>query len=338
MRNLGALELALADRKYGLFTGGFGQSQAIDTLSERAIFLLGYLFSMAALVIAVWWIIVRIFRRKKSWPPLFFLVTIVGGAYGLLLALTFKLGQYFSDTMSFALMANLGGGSLTDAMLFASNEIFIGIAALVVGMSGYTYVFRRLSSKFPVHTDDMEWAASGRLVLGLLFSTLLLAIAVPAASSDVQNGLNRTLAWGLFTAAANKITDFDRDGHGWVSSMPDHHPFDSSRYPLALDIPANGIDEDGYGGDLQLMPMAPQQPDMVISGNGKRALRYDRQTDQRQSGRSPSRSHRQIGERYRPRLQPCRLYHRVAQIVIWRSAATCDRIPLAVPRAQIQRL
>ena len=264
---LGALELALADRKYGLFTGGFGQSQAIDTLSERAIFLLGYLFSMAALVIAVWWIIVRIFRRKKSWPPLFFLVTIVGGAYGLLLALTFKLGQYFSDTMSFALMANLGGGSLTDAMLFASNEIFIGIAALVVGMSGYTYVFRRLSSKFPVHADDMEWAASGRLVVGLLFSTLLLAIAVPAASSDVQNGLNRTLAWGLFTAAANKITDFDRDGHGWVSSMPDHHPFDSSRYPLALDIPANGIDEDGYGGDLQLMPMAPQQPDMVISGN-----------------------------------------------------------------------
>jgi hypothetical protein len=63
---LAALELALADRKYGLFTGGFGQSQAIDTLAERCIFLLGYMSSMAMLITGTWWIIVRLFRSKKS--------------------------------------------------------------------------------------------------------------------------------------------------------------------------------------------------------------------------------------------------------------------------------
>lgn len=262
---LGLPELALADRKYGLFTGGFGQSQAIDTLSERCLFLLGYISSMAMLITAVWWIIVRLFRSNKSWPPLFFLVTIVGGAYALLLALTFKLGQYFSDTMSFALMANLGGGSLTDAMLFVSNEIFVGIAALVVGLIGYTILFRWISRKFPVRANHLIWPAHGGLFIGLFVSTLLLAIAVPATSADVQNGLNRTLAWGLFTEATNKVTDFDNDGYGWISSMPDRHPFNSSRYPLALDIPANGIDEDGYGGDLQLAPMAPQPPITLIS-------------------------------------------------------------------------
>jgi hypothetical protein len=263
---LAALELALADRKYGLFTGGFGQSQAIDTLAERCIFLLGYMSSMAMLITGTWWIIVRLFRSRKSWPPLFFLVTIVGGAYLLLLFLTFQLGQYFSDTMSFALMANLGGGSLTDAMLFVSNEIFLGIAALVVGLLVYHHMFRWLSRKFPVHADQLIWPAHGRLVIALFFSTLLLGVTVPAASSDVQNGLNRTLAWGLFTEAANTITDFDNDGYGWVSNMPDRHPFDGSRYPLALDIPANGIDEDGYGGDLQLVPMVPQPPITLISG------------------------------------------------------------------------
>lgn len=263
---LGLLELALADRKYGLFTGGFGQSQAIDTFSERCLFLLGYISSMAMLITGVWWIIVRLFRSKKSWPPLFFLVTIVGGAYVLLLALTFKLGQYFSDTMSFALMANLGGGSLTDAMLFVSNEIFVGIAALVVGLIGYTILFRWISRKFPVRANHLIWPAHGGLFIGLFVSTLLLAIAVPATSADVQNGLNRTLAWGLFTEATNKVTDFDNDGYGWISSMPDRHPFNSARYPLALDIPANGIDEDGYGGDLQLAPMAPQPPITLISG------------------------------------------------------------------------
>lgn len=264
---LGLVELALADRKFGLFTGGFGQSQAIDTLAERFVFLVGYLCSMALLVIAVWWIIVRLFRRRHSWPPLFFLVTIVGGTYLLLLALTFKLGQYFSDTMSFTLMANLGGGSLTDALLFASNEIVLGIAGLIIALLGYGFAFRWLSRKFKVRANHPQWSSYGRLVIQLFFSSLLLAIMVPAASIDVQNGLNRTLAWGFFTTAANRLTDFDNDGYGWISHMPDRHPFDSSRYPLALDIPGNGIDEDGYGGDLQLTPMTPQPPITLIKGN-----------------------------------------------------------------------
>jgi len=263
---LGAFELALADRKYGLFTGGFGQSQAIDTLTERLLFAAGYLSSMAMLIFAVWWTIVRIFRSRISWPPLFFLATIVGGAYLLLLTLTFRLGQYFSDTMSFALMANLGGGSLTDAMLFVSNEIFVGIFALVLGLTGYIYIYRWLSRKFPVRAGHRPWPAQGGLVIALFFATLLLALIVPAASTDARNGLNRTLAWGLFSEAANEITDFDRDGYGWISSMPDRHPFDGSRYPLALDIPANGIDEDGYGGDLQLVSLPSQQPNTPISG------------------------------------------------------------------------
>jgi hypothetical protein len=78
---LGILELALADRKYGLFTGGFGQSQAVDTLAERLLFAAGYLCSITLLIMIMWWIIVRIFRSRASWPPLFFLMTLTGGAY-----------------------------------------------------------------------------------------------------------------------------------------------------------------------------------------------------------------------------------------------------------------
>jgi phosphoglycerol transferase MdoB-like AlkP superfamily enzyme len=263
---LGILELALADRKYGLFTGGFGQSQAVDTLAERLLFAAGYLCSITLLIMIMWWIIVRIFRSRASWPPLFFLMTLTGGAYILLLALTFKLGQYFSDTMSFALMANLGGGSLTDAMLFVSNEIVVGVTALLLGLVAYISIYRWLSRKFPVRTDGPRWSAHGRLVIASCFASLLLALAVPAASADVRNGLNRTLAWGLFNDAANRLTDFDQDGYGWVSSIPDRHPFDSSRYPLALDIPGNGVDEDGYGGDLQLVSLPSQQPETLITG------------------------------------------------------------------------
>lgn len=263
---LAALELALADRKYGLFTGGFGQSQAVDRLAERALFLVSYAAAMAMLVITVWWIIIRIFRSRESWPPLFFLTTIVGGAYILLLALTFQLHQYFSDTMSFALMANLGGGSLTDALLFASDEIVLAVAGLALGLSAYIYAYRFLSRRFPKSCDDPAWPACGRLAVAAFLLTLILAIAVPMISSDVKNGLNRTLAWGLFTTAANRLTDFDNDGYGWVSDMPDRHPFNSTRYPLAMDVPGNGMDEDGYGGDLELLPLPPQPPLTEIAG------------------------------------------------------------------------
>ncbi|HCH96148.1 MAG TPA: hypothetical protein DFK13_15160, partial [Erythrobacter sp.] len=35
-----AAELIVADRKYGVFTGGFGQSSAVDTGGELALFLI----------------------------------------------------------------------------------------------------------------------------------------------------------------------------------------------------------------------------------------------------------------------------------------------------------
>src|SRR5688572_30308189 len=49
-----AAELAVADRKYGVFTGGFGQSHAVDTLGERIVFFAAYGISQLALVLAVW--------------------------------------------------------------------------------------------------------------------------------------------------------------------------------------------------------------------------------------------------------------------------------------------
>ena len=44
------LELALADRKFGLFSGGFGMSRAVDAPGELALFLAGYVAAQASWV------------------------------------------------------------------------------------------------------------------------------------------------------------------------------------------------------------------------------------------------------------------------------------------------
>ncbi len=73
--------------------------------------------------------------------------------------------------------------------------------------------------------------------------------------SDVQdNGLRRKPAGQAIGAVVTFVSDVDRDGHGLLSRPGDPAPFDARVYPYALDIPGNGIDEDGIGGDLPVDP------------------------------------------------------------------------------------
>ena len=44
----------------------------------------------------------------------------------------YQLHSYFSDAVSFALLKQLGGGSAADALLFAKNEIMLGVGALLL--------------------------------------------------------------------------------------------------------------------------------------------------------------------------------------------------------------
>jgi hypothetical protein len=75
-------------------------------------------------------------------------------------------------------------------------------------------------------------------------------IAASAASETMQEGLSRKPSGQLFGAIADKLTDFDRDGYGLTGKLVDPAPFDASVFPYAIDIPGDGIDQDGVGGDL----------------------------------------------------------------------------------------
>ncbi len=264
---LGLIELLLADRKYGLFSGGFGQSQAVDEVAERFIFFAAYLSSLSFALISAFWIILRISRAKTSWVPGFNLVLFAGGVFISLLALQYQLHSYFSDAVSFQLMANLGGGSLLDAIMFAANEVAVGLAALVVAVLSGWIIFRFLRKHYPPSLGGAMPPYLGRSAIGFFILCLFFLVQIPGWSADSYNGLNRTLAWKSLSSAANKLTDFDGDGYGMVARMADDAPFDSSRHPLALDIPGNGIDEDGFGGDLALIPLPTAPPSQVITGD-----------------------------------------------------------------------
>lgn len=251
---LSLIELAIADRKYGTFTGGFGQSSTIDQAGELGAFVLGYTLSQAIAALLAWRACHAIAGRGAGWPVMLHFAFAYLGLGLFALTAQYQLHSYFSDAVDFALLRQLGGGSLTDALLFGKNEIALVLAALAVFMLvwwGCLRLARRLLRDQPrsaARPPRWRWIAA---VVALLAGAL---VAIPRASEDATRGLNRMLAWGAAQDLASLATDFDRDGYGLVGLRPDTHPFDSARYPLALDVPGNGIDEDGYGGDLILVP------------------------------------------------------------------------------------
>jgi hypothetical protein len=247
------LELALADRKYGLFSGGFGQSRAIDTPGEIALFLAGYAAAQGFLALAGWTLALRLTRRRPAWTAPFLFALVNGALFTGVLAATYQLHQYFSDAVGFALLAQLGGGSLVDAIKFGLSEIMVGVVALVVLLIGAWVLWRVLARVLP---RDLPRPAAprARTWIAAVVLVVALAFAIPRTGSDAAFGLRRMLAWQLTDGTLDVATDFDRDGYGLFGIQHDGAPFDAARHPLALDIPGNGIDEDGYGGDLKLVP------------------------------------------------------------------------------------
>lgn len=261
-----AIELILVDRKYGIFTGGFGQSQALASNLDRLLFAVGYFPAMLLFAASLWWVVHRMTRYHGSWPPVFLFAALGGGLFCIALLLQYQLHSYFSDAVSFGLLKNLGGGSLVDALLFATNEIALAAGLLLVAAITAWLAYYLLRRYLPPAIHSRHPARRGRRFLGLVAAVVALVWSVPLWSVNVSNGLERTLAWRMIVSAANLATDFDGDGYGLVSRLRDSNPFDSRLHPLAMDIPGNGIDEDGFGGDLKLLPHAPPPPITLVEG------------------------------------------------------------------------
>lgn len=249
------IELALAERKYGLFGGGFGASHVIDRPAEIGLFLAGLGFAHA-LLIGFLYLLFRALHRKRPDSPLlpFNFAFFTLAAWVALLTAKYEVLSYFSDAIGFQLIRNLGGGSLFDALLFVMDEAGLLFMA-GLGAAAAWWLLRRLVKRFAprsVRPAPLRWKHLLLLALPVPF-----ALFAAARGPDTRYALSRFTAPYAATAALEAASDMDRDGYGWFGARIDRHPFDSARHPLALDVPGNGVDEDGYGGDLHFAPLPP---------------------------------------------------------------------------------
>ena len=98
-------EIFLVNRKYGIFSGGFGQSRVLDSASDVLVFAVAYGIAQLFLAMIVWRISVSLTKKQPNWAAAFLLLVLMGGGFVLALSVQYKLHSYFSDAVSFALIS-----------------------------------------------------------------------------------------------------------------------------------------------------------------------------------------------------------------------------------------
>jgi phosphoglycerol transferase MdoB-like AlkP superfamily enzyme len=258
------VETMLIEIKYEILRGGFLQSHQLTSFAERLVFIMCVLAVNAALVLTS----ATIYRRFVAQQPgdhgvyvYNFLFLICIGATTIL-TIRYELLTYFSDALTFNLIREWGGGSLVNALSYVVEELSLVVVA-VIGIL-VAYPLGRLLWRTSLLSHALavgpcpSWSGFA-LRIGLVVALSGVALAAVNLMANVRPALQKSVGYIVLNGLWSQLTDFDRDSYSYFSQLTDHAPFDASRYPLALDVPNNGIDEDGYGGDLRLTELDLQR-------------------------------------------------------------------------------
>jgi hypothetical protein len=251
-----AYDLLLIERKYSVLfdRGAFLQEPLVGR--EKLVFAL-LLFAEVTLLVLTTTALLRALLRRilpgRTWTAVAGLAAAAG--YFAAVTIQFDVYRYFKDGIDMGLARDLGGGDLGRALAFVRAEL-MGLLPLVLGALaaavGWLWAWRRFGARISrgLGGSRLGWLATWKGILLANVTLLLLPGVVLLASDRLGHTLNHVEAHRLYGVPLVYATDFDGDGYGLLARPIDQAPFDSSRYPYAPDLPGNGIDEDGIGGDL----------------------------------------------------------------------------------------
>lgn len=260
------------------FTAGFNAVH-LEGAGAIAGFLASSLLVDLCLVAGVWAAMLPWIRRRRG-AVLQKLVVISLAAIAVPFSVDFvryEVGLVLGRVVSFPVLWEVSGGGwqliLAEAALHAGplGATLVGAGAVsAAGVWGIGRIQR--ASGMGGH-----WALPRGRLLGLGFAALLLAatlLMIGAASSAprIYAGLSSKPSASILVGLIRVATDVDRDGFGLLSRPGDPAPFDGDRYPWAVDVPGNGIDENGLAGDLPLETAEPSHiaPEPVQAAHVRR--------------------------------------------------------------------
>lgn len=251
---LSLVDAVLIGRATDLFAGGFLIVEPLRSPLRFGLFLASSLVFDAALVLFSWTIALPLLAHLRLSRG----QALAAGALAALVAplaflyVRYQLSRFMGDLLDPSLLLALAGGSRIEWFAQSSAHI-VPVASVIAGTIGVgVLLVRTLRSTGPIEPAQLALpVASGTAVLCAVALTSS-AVILPAfclGGSAGCDALERKASGVALVAFAQRVTDFDLDGYGLAERPLDQAPFDGSRHPFALDLPGNGIDENGLAGD-----------------------------------------------------------------------------------------
>ena len=238
------------------FTGGFLARDYITSASELLAFAAGSLLADAAvagmIAYATLWLLGRMSAPRNPALAVAFAVAVTPVL--ILNFIEYQLLTYLGDAFDFRLLFDLTGRNPDEVLAVSSAHvtrvIWLGTAAGVVSLVLAWLALRRPGARGAARVaGPSSWRSLVPAVVLLVAGTVVMTW-LRSGSDVLDNGLRRKPTGRILGTVVQAATDVDRDGYGALARPADPNLFDSSVRPYALDIPGNGIDEDGVGGDL----------------------------------------------------------------------------------------
>ncbi len=250
-----AVDAALLQRKRAYFTGGFLSVDHISSPSQAIAFVAGSVVADAVVLgapvaLALW----ACGRFTVARLP----ATVIALAAALapvLVAdvLTYQLLDYLGDAFDLNLMFDLTGRSPGEVLAVSSAHL-AGLAwlggGIALAVAGVFWTLMRRSSRLRPPVERIPLRSAGVVPIVVVMVGAGVTAAVRTSSDVLDNGLRRKPTGSILGTIVNALSDVDGDGYGVLGRPADPDLFDARIHPYALDVPGNGVDENGVAGDL----------------------------------------------------------------------------------------
>lgn len=275
-----AAEIILLEVKYQLFTGGgFLQAHELESGGQMAAFALVFLALNIFLYgsVFLFWRFCLVKLRVKNNIIAFHFMMIAGIVTAISLVVSFQLHKYFADAMNLTLIKDIAGGDIKTALLYVMNEALLFIIGILVLCAIY-FVIYKIMKPFLVKYENAYMSKVGNRISRIknyviALSAIIATILLVNENENLRYNLNRSNSYFVLSSTLDTLSDIDRDGYGSFRFPQDNNFINASIYPGALDIPDNGIDENGLFGDftnfspdvnIKINPDTGQKPKHIV--------------------------------------------------------------------------